>query len=106
MKTLLKILGVFIVLVLALALVGFLLPGHYKVERSVAIAAKPEVIFPLVGDLKAWPRWGVWFARDPAMQITYSAATTGVDAWSAWTSKSQGNGRMTVTAERSPALFE
>jgi hypothetical protein len=106
MKILLKILGAAVVLVLGLALVGFLLPGRYQVERSVAIAAKPEAIYPLVGDLRAWPKWGVWFARDPAMQITYSASTTGIDAWSDWKSKSQGNGRMTVTAERRPALFQ
>jgi hypothetical protein len=36
------------------------------------IKAKPEVVFAQVADLRAWKNWGVWFERDPQMQITYS----------------------------------
>lgn len=106
MKTVMRVVGVLVGLVIVLAVVGFILPGHYRVERSTVIAAKPAAIFPLVGDLKAWPQWGVWFRRDPAMQIDYSPSTTGVGAWSAWKSKSQGNGKMTVSSVQAPALFD
>ena len=40
------------------------------------------------------------------MQITYSPSTSGIGAWSDWKSKSQGNGRMTVTAEQAPNRFD
>jgi hypothetical protein len=89
-----------------LLLVGLVLPGHYRVERSTVVAARPAAVFPLVGDLKAWRQWGVWFGRDPAMQPNYSPATTEVGAWSQWKSKSQGDGKMTITAVRPPDYFE
>ena len=105
MKVLMRIAAVLVGLAAVLALVGFVLPGHYRVERTAVIAAKPAAIFPLVGDLRAWPLWGVWFRRDPAMQIAYSASTTGVGAWSEWKSRSQGDGRMTVSSVRAPERF-
>jgi hypothetical protein len=106
MKIVARIVAGLVLLVLALALVGLVLPGRYHVQRSTVVAAKPSAIFPYVGDLRAWPKWGVWFARDPAMVIAYSPSTSGVGAWSDWKSKSQGNGRMTVTAEEAPSRFD
>jgi uncharacterized protein YndB with AHSA1/START domain len=98
MKIIVKIFGVLVGLWLVLMVVGFFLPGHYRVERTTVIAAKPEAIFPYVADLKAWRQWGVWFARDPAMEVSYSPATTEVGAWSQWKSKSQGDGKMTISS--------
>jgi hypothetical protein len=105
-RLLIKIFGVLVAVWALLVLVGLFLPGHYRVERSTVIRAKPGAIFPLVGDLKAWRRWGVWFARDPAMQIEYSPATTEVGAWSRWRSKSQGDGKMTISAVHATDDFE
>jgi|HubBroStandDraft_5_1064220.scaffolds.fasta_scaffold181022_2 hypothetical protein len=105
-KLVIKIFGALVALWLVLVLIGFLLPGHYRVERSVVINAKPAAIYPLVGDLRAWQKWGVWFARDPAMQIEYSPATTEVGAWSQWKSKSQGDGKMIISATHPDDDFE
>jgi hypothetical protein len=106
MKLLIRIFGGLFALWLLAMAVGFLLPGHYRVERTTFIAAKPSVVYPLVADLKAWKRWGVWFERDPGMQISYSPATTEIGAWSRWVSKTQGDGSMTITAHRPDAYFE
>ncbi|HEY1764520.1 MAG TPA: SRPBCC family protein [Opitutaceae bacterium] len=106
MRLVVRVVGAIVVLLVALALAGLFLPGRYHVSRSVVIAAPPSAIYPNIGDLKAWPKWGVWFARDPAMQIAYSPTTSAIGAWSAWTSKSQGNGRMTVTAKEPPNRFD
>jgi len=105
-KLVVKIFGALVALWVVLVLVGFFLPGHYRVERSIMVNAKPSAIFPLVADLKAWRLWGVWFARDPAMKIEYSPATTEVGAWSEWKSKSQGDGRMTISAVHPTDDFE
>jgi hypothetical protein len=105
-KILIKIFGGIVALWLVLLLIGFFLPGHYRVERSILIAAKPETIYPLVGDLRAWSKWGVWFARDPAMKITYSQITNEVGSWSSWISKSQGDGKMTIASIRPLEDFE
>ena len=98
MKILIKILGGLAALVLVLVVVSFFMPKTYSVERAVVIQAKPEAVFPLLADLKQWSKWGVWYERDPAMTIAYSAVTTGAGAFSDWKSKTEGNGKATVTA--------
>jgi hypothetical protein len=105
-KTLIRIFGALVAVWVVLLVVGFVLPGHFRVERSVGVAAKPARIFPLVGDLRAWSRWGVWFARDPQMKIAYSPVTSEVGSWSQWASKSQGDGKMTVSRIRPGEDFE
>ena len=96
MKLVLKIVGALAALLLVLVLASFFLPRNYRVERSIVIKAKPEVVFAQFGDLRAWKSWGAWQERDPGMKITYSEKTTGVGAWSAWESQKEGNGRMTI----------
>lgn len=98
MKIVLKLLGGLAVLVLVLLVVAFLLPRTYRIERTIVIKAKPEVVFAQIVDLRAWKNWGSWHAKDPAMKLSYSEKSTGVGAWSAWESKSEGNGKMTITA--------
>lgn len=98
MKILIKILGGLAALVLVLVVISFFMPQTYRVERAIVIQAKPEAVFPLLADLKQWSKWGVWYERDPAMTIAYSPVTTGVGAFSDWKSKTQGNGKATVTA--------
>jgi hypothetical protein len=106
MKLVLRVFAVLVGIWLILLVVGLVLPGHYRVVRTTVIAAKPAVVYPLVADLKAWRRWGVWFDRDPAMQISYSPFTTEVGAWSQWKSKTQGDGKMTISAARPTEYFE
>lgn len=106
MKIALYILGGLAALVLLLALIGLLLPRRYRVERSAVIKAKPEVVFAQVADLRAWKNWGVWFERDPQMQLAYSENTTAVGGWSEWKSQSQGNGRATLTRLTPPTEAE
>ncbi len=106
MKLLIRIFGGLVAVWLLLLLIGLVLPGHYRVERSVVVAAKPAKIYPLVGDLRSWAKWGVWFERDPAMKISYSPVTSEVGSWSSWTSKSQGDGKMTISLVRPPEAFE
>jgi hypothetical protein len=97
MKALLRILGGLAVLLLLLVVIAFLLPRQYRVERTIVIKARADQVFPQFGDLRAWKNWGAWQERDPAMKITHSEQTTGVGAWNAWESKSEGNGKMTIT---------
>lgn len=106
MKIIIRVFAVLVAIWLVLLVVGLMLPGHYRVERSVMVSAPPARIFPLVGDLRAWAKWGVWFERDPRMKIEYSPATTEVGAWSRWESKSQGDGKMTISSVRQPEDFE
>lgn len=94
MGILIKILLGFLVFVVAIAIVGFLLPKQFKIERSAVIAASAEKIYPLIAEPKNWPKWGVWNQRDPQMKVSFSGATSGVGAKWSWESKSEGNGVM------------
>ncbi len=99
MKLLLKILGGLAALVLVLALVGFLLPRQYRVERTRVIKASPDAVLAQVADLKAWKNWGAWQERDPGMKMSFSTPSTGVGAWSSWISEKEGSGKMVITAQ-------
>ena len=84
-------------LLVVLALIGFMLPSHYAVERSIVIEAPPEDVYPNLVDLREWQQWGVWFKRDPDMEIHYSGPDRAVGMRSSWQSESEGSGEMEIT---------
>lgn len=85
-----------VVLIAAVALIGFLLPKQYTVTRSQVIAAPAEVVFEQVNDLKKNEAWSPW--KDPTMKITYTEVTVGQGAKSSWTSDDMGNGSQSITS--------
>ncbi len=92
--------NVFIGLVIVTVLfvgIGFFLPSEFRVERSITIDAPAAQVYPHVSDLKKWKGWGVWFKRDPLMQINYSGPEQAVGMKSSWKSETEGNGEMEVT---------
>jgi uncharacterized protein YndB with AHSA1/START domain len=97
MKTLLKLLGGLAALVLGLVVTAFLLPRHYRVERSVVINAPAASVFPRAADMREWKNWTVWHERDPNIKNDFSPAQGIIGAWSAWESKKEGNGKATLT---------
>ena len=52
-------------------------PDSFRVERSTAMNAPPEKIFPYIEGLKRWTEWSPYEGRDPAMKRTYSGAESG-----------------------------
>lgn len=84
-------------LLVMLALIGFMLPSRYAVERSIVIDAPPSDVYPNVVDLREWQQWGVWFKRDPDMEINYSGPDRAIGMRSTWLSESEGNGEMEIT---------
>ena len=55
-------------------------------ERSRAIAATPERIFPFIDDLEKQQQWSPWAERDPEMAIVYGEKRAGVGAVVSWES--------------------
>lgn len=103
MKTLIRIVVALVVLVAAAAGAAYLLPGSYRVERSIEINAPASVIFARVGDLRQWATWTPWYELDPAMKTTFSEASKGVGAWEKWDGEEAGKGEMTITVSEPPA---
>ena len=102
MKTVIKILSGVAVLALLAVVVAFFLPKSYRVERATVVQARPDAVFAHIGDLRAWRNWSAWHERDPGMKVSFSERSSGVGAWSAWESKTEGNGKMTFTAHEPP----
>lgn len=93
-----KILIGLAVLILALVLIGFLLPGELQISRSASMNASPENVFEEINDLKKWQEWQYWNTLDPDMQITYGDKTVGTGANYSWKGNSQvGEGTITIT---------
>jgi carbon monoxide dehydrogenase subunit G len=94
-----RVLGVLVALVLVLAVVGFLLPRHVPVERSVLIEAPPDAVFPWVNSLQKTAEWSPWMGLDPALKVTYEGPEAGVGNVMSWTSDlpEVGSGRQEIT---------
>jgi uncharacterized protein YndB with AHSA1/START domain len=105
MKLAWKIFQWFVALVLLLVVIAFLLPNQYHVERSKEIAAPPDKVWSLIAAPKAWNAWSPWYAKDPAMTMTYSGTDSGAGAAWAWNSKTQGRGSMRFLTADAPKLL-
>ena len=100
MRWIVRIAGGLVAVAALLLVVGFVLPGTYRIERSVVIHAPPEKIYPLVAAPKRWREWSIWNRRDPAMAMSFFGPESGAGAGWQWDSKTEGKGRMTfVTAD-------
>ncbi len=80
---------------------AYLLPGEARVERAVEIAAPPEKVFAIAGDLRRVPEWSPWLAIDPDTSFTFEGPEQGgVGQTLRWASNNPlvGNGTQKVTA--------
>jgi uncharacterized protein YndB with AHSA1/START domain len=71
-------------------------PDTFRIQRSAAIAAPPEKIFPHLNDLRAHHAWSP-FEKDPAMKRTHSGAPSGKGAVYEWEGNREvGAGRIAI----------
>lgn len=72
-----KILFAFLLLFVALTIIGLFLPKDYRVERSRNMAFTPAQILALTADLPTWEHWTGWNKEeDPDCVWTFVDATT------------------------------
>ena len=84
--------GIVVVLILAA-----MKPDTFSLQRSLAINAPPERVFPLINDFKNWARWSPWEKLDPNLRRNYDGAPAGVGSVYAWEGdKKVGQGRMEI----------
>jgi uncharacterized protein YndB with AHSA1/START domain len=97
-----------IAVLLALAIAAVLIlasrkPDTLRVQRTAAIHASPEKIFPLIVDFHQWRAWSPYEDRDPDLQRSYSGAASGRGAVYAWEgNKNVGSGRMEILDAPAP----
>jgi effector-binding domain-containing protein len=99
MKILRRILFSILVLIAILIGIGFLLPRHVHVIRSLVIKAPSEFIFEQVNSFKNWKNWSPWHQMDTSMKMVYTGPEEGTGASFTYQSenKNVGNGKLTIT---------
>jgi len=93
-----KTIAIIIALLIAAVLIyAATKPDSFRIERSTTIKASPEKISAYLADFKQWAAWSPWEEKDPAMQRTFSGASSGKGAIYGWEgNKNVGTGRMEI----------
>jgi uncharacterized protein YndB with AHSA1/START domain len=104
MRRILAIVGAVVVLAVAAILIyAATKPDSFRVERSMAMNAPAEKIFPYIEGLKRWTEWSPYEGRDPQMKRTYGGAQSGRGAVYEWDGNDQvGKGRMEIVDSKPP----
>ena len=86
-----------VVLIALFIIIGFFLPSHCRVERTLTIRAPEEALFSRVSALKRWPEWTAWTTnRFPDMKVRFEGSESGVGAVMIAEGKSSGNGVVNI----------
>ena len=93
--------AVFVAIILVFAATR---PNTLRIQRSIAISAPAEKIFPLINDLHLWKDWDPQEREDPTMTKTVGGPSSGAGAFADWDSRGNaGKGRMTVVESVPPS---
>ena len=93
MAPLAKVFGGIGAVLVALMLIGFVLPGTWSAEASIRIEASPHQVFPYLNDLSQWDTWTNWGDIDSEL----SDPSRSVGASRTWDDPSFGSGSVTIT---------
>jgi uncharacterized protein YndB with AHSA1/START domain len=96
------VLGVIAIAIAALLIYATTQPDPFSIQRSATIAAPPQRLFALISDVKAFNTWNPFARKDPAIQLGYEGAASGVDAAYTWQSNEVGAGRMEIIEAAAP----
>ena len=103
-KVLLGLLAVVLVAIAGVLVAAALQPDSFRIARSLAIAAPPDRIYPLIADFHRWGGWSPYEELDPAMKREIGGPPSGVGATYAWAGDSQaGAGTMRITEAAPPS---
>ena len=96
----------YLIAAIAIIIVGgsFLLPAQAVVTRSTEIAAPPDKVFAIVGDLRRFNEFSPWADLDPNIKYTFEGPESGVGQKMNWTSDNAdvGSGSQTITKYEPP----
>ena len=92
--------GAYVLIALLVIFMGgaYTLPGEAVVERHITIAAPPEKVFAIVGDLRRFKEFSPWAEIDPSLPYAFEGPQTGIGQKMSWTSSNPelGSGSQTV----------
>lgn len=86
-----------LVFVILVAMIGFLLPSRWRVERSVTVGAPPPWVFAVVSSPRTWPEWTAWNKDlDPQATWSFEGPESGVGALMKWRGPMAGVGELQI----------
>lgn len=99
MKTLLKLIGIIILLLIVYAVIAMLaFSKDYHYEKSVVINAPKEKVWTHIGTMKGMNEWNPFVKMDPNLQIAYSGTGEHVGDSYKWKGNDKaGEGEQTIT---------
>ena len=77
----------------------------FRVERSLAIAAPPEALFPWFNSQKKFDEFNPWLKMDPSAKTEYTGPDSGVGAVASWVGNKTGKGKATITESKPNELI-
>ncbi|MFB6419087.1 MULTISPECIES: SRPBCC family protein [Bradyrhizobium] len=98
-----------IAIVLTAGIAGILVfaltkPDTIRVERSLAVKAPADAIYPVVADFRRWTGWSPYENRDPAMKRSFGGPGEGKGATYAWDGNNNvGAGHMEILEASGPS---
>lgn len=96
-----KIAIVLVLLIVAGVVFVAMQSEDYKVSRTVAMKAPPEVVFDQVNTPKNWEAWSPFHKIDPKMTLTYDGPSSGKGASYSWVGNSEaGEGKYTIVESK------
>ncbi len=78
-------------------------PSAFRIERSLAIHARPDAVFARVNNLREFNRWNPFALADQGTRIEYSGPNNGVGSSYSWQGGKSGAGTMTIVESTTPA---
>ncbi|MFB6458237.1 SRPBCC family protein [Bradyrhizobium tunisiense] len=79
-------------------------PDTIRVERSLAVKAPADAIYPVVADFRRWTGWSPYENRDPAMKRSFGGPGEGKGATYAWDGNNNvGAGHMEILEASGPS---
>lgn len=85
-KIIIAIVAVIVLLFVGVAILTFVSPTEFSVERDIEIAKPKAEVFAYLKPLKNQNEWGPWTKRDPNVKLTYEGTDGEVGFISKWDS--------------------
>ncbi len=112
-----KLFGTLLALVVALVMIGFLLPTKVHVERNLDTAHSPDVVNPVLADLRHFSQWAPWLLKRPETVWHIEGREPGVGQTLVWRESEHGDesrlrivavrpGRVDLVVERGSVEFD
>jgi effector-binding domain-containing protein len=108
MKVLKWLLILIVATAAALVGVGFFLPDHAHVERSIVIDRPGATVFTVLNGFRRFNEWSPWANLDPKAITTYEGPPIGVGSKMSWASDDPnvGSGSQEILEAESPSFIK